>query len=525
LMRLARDSAPLKADFPIKVVAQPFAPICNSLKNLAAPAVPGLPAERSGEQANAVASTVQELTNKTMTFAIERWAVTLQSSSGEMSDCAVLLEDDSTAGILVTGVLSFLATEGQWHAQISRGTSPADMLLMHVLQAVEHRACATTWRPSADDVDLLAALCATGAPGCRPKLLQWMVSRQPQMYFLALRVHRALPKWLGGAKAISWAQLLLEGFFMAEGQECGREQSQAASCLAGLLAGCPPDHVASWTQSALAPLLWSEASDGPPPPSLWPLARRLGVLLSTAPTSAPLTAVAERVAELGCARTRRRNQRHELRLLSTLLRRNALEEAALSPVSARLRDLLREPALPNATRAQAWGAHSEACMRMGGAASEMRVALRYAVRHLSDREASGAMVADALARARGSLLEGGNTVVEGLSSHRWPLRAAGLAAAAAVVQHESAPTTMLGAAHGVVDAFREAHGGPETGGWHQSSSPQTCRAKRRRLLLELRELPDDRILGKQVADTQPDDEDFRALCAAVRNRIGAWMES
>jgi len=160
-----------------------------------------------------------------------------------------------------------------------------------------------------------------------------------------------------------------------------------------------------------------------------------------------------------------------------------------------------------------------------GAKDELRIAMRYAIRHLSDRDPSGALVSDVLARAPAELLEGGGPVVEGLSGHRWPLRAAGLAAAAAVAERRNggASAALLQVVGGAVDAFREVHGSG-TSSWALRPTAQSSRAKRRRLLLELRDLPQHELFRKGPPESEMEEKEFQSLCLAARDRLDIWLQ-
>ncbi|CAE8663501.1 unnamed protein product, partial [Polarella glacialis] len=178
--------------------------------------------------------------------------------------------------------------------------------------------------------------------------------------------------------------------------------------------------------------------------------------------------------------------------LTTLIRSRAVSQNRLVAIADRLRGLLGSAQLPLEIRAEAWAAHAEACLLLG-ATGELRVAVRYAVKHLASLEPAGARVASVLSRASGMLLQGSAVAVEGLCSVEWPLRAAGLAAAAAAAVRPDAPAPIREVARCAVDAFREESSelssSPPAGGW--SADPSRQRRKRRRLLLELAALPDE----------------------------------
>lgn len=451
----------------------------------------------------------------------ERWASTnTPASAGDEADRCL----DSTQGqaALITGALLCLVFEKPFWAIGRDGELlPSGGGLLHRLfVSVEQGRCYGTWRATTADVQMLAALFWSVCPPCCERLLTWTMSDRPQLYTLALRLHSSLPVVCGGHRAVAWAQLLLESL-CGEGDALSRSHCQVASCISACLACCPADHVASWVHSALAPLLWADSTEGPPPKALWALARRLAVSLpsSSAPNgSSPLQLVAERLLDLVKAAEKRKDQRHELRACSAMLRHMNLDSAALASVAERARDMLREPLLSGGTRAQAWALHAEACLRLGSAA-ELRIAMRYAVRHLSDRDASGALVADVLARAPGPLLDGTAAIVEGLAGHRWPLRTAGLAAAAATAVRAAAPDQVQHVASSAVDGFCEEHG-HRAGGWLPWDPLQAMYTKRRRLLVELRDLP--AAVEQEACDDIASRRDFASLCLAVRSRLDEW---
>jgi len=245
----------------------------------------------------------------------------------------------------------------------------------------------------------------------------------------------------------------------------------------------------------------------------------------------------------------RRTRPRELRTLTALLRAGCVSGDAdqMEAMSDQLRQLLSSPSTALQTRVEAWAAHSEACLRLKSDRA-FRVGLRYAVRHLSDAERAGVRVAQCIARAPHQFLTGSSsTILKGLSSYDWPLRASGLAAATALASRPQAaaespqcstevPMEASGVARSVVVAFAEecpdlpSDGALQTGqkrralaameavnevGW-----PSGETAKRRRLLRELVQ-----VLPEVDAAVIDQDDELRGLCLVARQRLDVFLQA
>mmetsp|Transcript_87730 Transcript_87730/g.274836 ORF Transcript_87730/g.274836 Transcript_87730/m.274836 type:complete len:230 (-) Transcript_87730:184-873(-) len=208
----------------------------------------------------------------------------------------------------------------------------------------------------------------------------------------------------------------------------------------------------------------------------------------------------------------------------------------------KMRALLGDADAPLKLRVEAWCVHAEVCLRLQ-AVDELRVSMRYAVRHLAGLERAGVRVAEVLARAPGALLAGSGPALEGMCGMSWPLRAAGLAAAAAICQRQGVPGALGKIAEQASTAFKEECG--FTAGKGQKStglgagpacepslapwplSPGAYRAKRRRLLEGIAHLPEASALADDgspgVAEPGKDAE-LAQLCAAALVRIRAWSQ-
>lgn len=200
----------------------------------------------------------------------------------------------------------------------------------------------------------------------------------------------------------------------------------------------------------------------------------------------------------------------------------------------RAQRLLGAEGLPPALRAQAWAVHAEACLLVGAAASDdLRVSLRYAAKHLGALAPTGARVADVVARAppapplgsSAGCLDASGPILEGLCGVEWPLRIAGLVAAAAAAEQPGAPAEVAEIASGAMLAFTEEYGGSPLGATADSfTRAKSYRAKRRRLLkhiVRLRQDTDDNDTKGGDADGGSSEELAR-LCAEARVCIDVW---
>lgn len=534
-LRLARDAPAIAREgFPLRQVMEAFAPAATALD--------------TSDQAEAALRPARELLEKSVAMALERWAGAASGPPPE-NDLRALLASGTTAGLLARAALPLLAA-GRIECSAAAGPEAlivptealrAEALLAACLQALEAGARAGVGT-GAEGLSPLAALFAMGAPGVRPRALAWALSPEPRLYVLALRLHRELPRWLGPPRALAWAQLLAQGALGAGGGLAGRLQCQVASCVAVILAHCPADRALGWIQTVLAPLL---APRRPGDAFAWALARRLAAALPGGPAAAALLALAGQGAEPPAGG-------RALRCRGALLRRLAAgslpdaDACQLKACGEEMRALLGNGGAPLKLRLEAWGVHAEVCLQMENA-DDLRVSMRYALRHLSGLERAGARVAAVLARAPGGLLEGSGPALEGLCGMSWPLRVAGLAAAAAISQREGVPRTVREKAEqaalafkeecGLADAAGRAAAGPGAGGaagpgpW--PLSPGAYRAKRRRLLEAIAGLPEapaaatDGTTGCEVAVGGAEcsmDAELPELCAAALARIRTWSQ-
>lgn len=274
-----------------------------------------------------------------------------------------------------------------------------------------------------------------------------------------------------------------------------------------------------------------------PPAGLWVLARRLAITSGAGgPVAAAMRALARHVvAEVGggCrggGGAERTALARQLRLLEVLLRAGAMSEQGLTPVRGDAQALLADGGAPLPLRSEAWCAHAAACCCRpdGGdgagvtaaAASDLRVAFRYAAKHLAVLPEMGVRVGAALARAPGPLLDGAENVLEGLCSVGWPLRVCGLTAAAAALQRTGTPSPIGSLARAACAAFRidGDDGCGAVGGWAEAPiDARVLGAKRRRLLVHLVNLPTAR------GDEEAADPEFADLCLAARGRIDEML--
>jgi len=382
--------------------------------------------------------------------------------------------------------------------------------------------------PSDEVVDGLAMLVASSFPGACPKLLAWTVSEDSNFYCLALRIHQMLPLRMGAERSLSWAQLLLDGLLLVRGEaEAGRADCQTASCITVLLAACPPECVGPWVQRALSPLLVRCKSSS----ALWTLARRLCRALS-GPARAGLAEVANAAEDVLRPETYAAcgllGYMQRLRCLAELVQSGYFEQEKLKAISGELQVLLASERVPVRVRTEVWAVHAECCLRRGevaDAAADFRVSVRYAIKHLASVDAAGARVASALSRVPGAHLTGsGTAAIKGLCSMDWPLRAAGLSAAAAATARRNVQADVQDVARSAILAFEEEHGyvisNDCKSGWMAEQAPAVAhQRKRRRLLENLASLPDALPSGEEVADELPE------LCAVVRAKIDVWLSA
>merc|ERR1740129_1812502 len=282
--RSARDGHP----FPLRAVAETLKP---AVVALAAESVTASGRRRSSEGGGGDSGTIataasavraRSLLDKVVSAALECWVGSLSSLDDKYADDDLgrLLQDTATSELLLANSILLLAS-GRFP---DRGTQ--SFLTEVVLRAAEER-----HQLGAAEVDAFAIVCATGVPGARPRLLAWTISPDPRLYCLALRLHRAMPRWQASSRATAWAQLLFEGLVMNRRGACGsniaggslgRAQLQAASCIAVLLSQCPPAVAAAWARGALAALgrtvpavaQGKGCGDGSGEAALWALARR-----------------------------------------------------------------------------------------------------------------------------------------------------------------------------------------------------------------------------------------------------------
>eukprot|EP00927_Polykrikos_kofoidii_P041690 TRINITY_DN35530_c0_g3_i1.p1 TRINITY_DN35530_c0_g3~~TRINITY_DN35530_c0_g3_i1.p1 ORF type:complete len:923 (-),score=141.24 TRINITY_DN35530_c0_g3_i1:247-3015(-) len=571
-VRIVRDAPSLSAgqeNFPLRAMASALAPAATALW--------------LGEKHSPASSSTlrrRDMLSKVISLALERWLAggirteNLQDAMVEQLEPLLELSASVAAPVLATNALLLLA-------DASRGggrTGPLGQALLGVaLGVLEKGTLSSSWRPAACDIEALASLCAAGAPRVRLRLWSWATSPEPVLYCLALRVHGALPKWMGVARAVGWAQqILADGLGAIEDGSLGRGLCQVASCVAVLIGRCPPDVVVSdWVLSALAPILRDirgphgggggsgcglvapQSAEGAQALAAfaWPLVRRLGAVAArsniqtigtTVRSAAGALASAlrsssgkvgtdatSRAADLEEELSSELPHKRKLRAVAALTRSGLLEEPQLEKARAHLQSILACAAVPLATRAEAWAAHAEACLCGAESVCEepFRILLRYAVKHLCSLQSAGVRVADALARAPWRFLAGdAHKILEGLSSVEWPLRTAGLAAAAAWTaapdSKVTAPLEAATTARSTVIAFAEerAHDAMRATAARAAGSsfhgvlswPDARRAKRRRLL---KELIDAELVGD---DNDDEDQELHELCVAAASRVDAW---
>mmetsp|Transcript_135293 Transcript_135293/g.248386 ORF Transcript_135293/g.248386 Transcript_135293/m.248386 type:complete len:845 (+) Transcript_135293:59-2593(+) len=508
------------------------------------------PAARAAGDAAAVRA--RELLCKLVMVMIERWAAAPSADVSDNGhalarDLGVLLDVPTVASSLASSILLQLATSRIQNTDVDKaGTwSPQAQLLLGIaLKAMEDGVQKMLYQLRVPDVDALAVLCASGVPTMRPRLLAWTTSGNARLYCSALRIHRAMAKWMSPKAARAWAQLLVEGLLAvgdgpAGGAVPGRSQCQGASCIAVFLSHCPATTASTWMQDALAPLVAVDCRGKAAPTAAWLLARRLTLSMAQGSGQSHLHDVVDRMlGDLGCGSP---IQATGLRCLATLTRSGCLSNREQSDAGAALRKMLGDASVPMPVRVEAWVAHAETCLR-GGSVDDLRVAFRYAVKHLSGHPAAGSRVAGILARAPSGLLGGAGATLEGLCGVEWPLRIGGLTAAQAVARRSlradatrasSSDAAAVAAAECALAAFVEECVSSSGSGWASSSgasartrplSPHSFRAKRQRLLLEIKELPDV-AMGNVDAEANMNKPQLIDLCVAARSRIDRWLRS
>lgn len=236
------------------------------------------------------------------------------------------------------------------------------------------------------------------------------------------------------------------------------------------------------------------------------LARRLGVALAGQETPVVTQLVGQIVDDFTEAQAHKKRA-GRLRCLAALVRVGLVSSETVAAVCARLRGLLGKPSVPVAVRAEAWSALAEGCLRTR-ATDDFRVAFRYAMKHLSRLASMGCRVASVIVRAEDDLVRCAAGALKGTSGSSWPLRISGLCASAAVVGRvgESCPVGVC--AQSIITAFSTEYG-LSPAEWAQSFE-ESGDAKRRRLVGELLQLPDD---------------DFLGLCDATKERLQAWFQA
>ncbi|CAE7940054.1 unnamed protein product [Symbiodinium sp. KB8] len=340
-----------------------------------------------------------------------------------------------------------------------------------------------------EGADALAVLCAHGAPGARKRLLTWTLSESVSLYGVALRVHLFLTSRLGAERALAWAQFLMKGSDLLGGsRQCAlRAQSQVCSCIAVLLSSCHPNFLIPWVQNMFS----SEMC-------------RAEELLLVRRIVASRPTVADELAEKLTTNVQAAPSPAKLRCLGNIAR--LMPKEKLKVMCEMLRSILRSDSFDAATRAEAWAVHAWCCERLGDV-SNFRVGMRYAIKYFDKSDVMGTRVALVLSRVGGALFEGSAGAIEGLCCATWPLRAAGLAAAASAMS-EDAPAAVRQVSRTAVSAFDE--------GFIAQSDRLEVPSKRRRLLQCLVNLPDK-------FDKAEGEEDISHLCELSLSKIKSWQ--
>ncbi|CAE7202915.1 unnamed protein product [Symbiodinium sp. CCMP2592] len=359
-----------------------------------------------------------------------------------------------------------------------------------LLPAVLDAAQASEAKESSNEgADALAVLCAHGAPGARRRLLAWTLSESVSLYSLALRVHLFLTTRLGAARALAWAQFLMRGSDLVGGsRKCAlRAQSQVCSCIAVMSTSCHPNLLSPWVQN----LFFSELC-------------RADELLLVRRIVASHPSVADELAEKLTTDVQAAPSPAKLRCLCSIVR--LMPKEKLKVMCEMLRSILRSDSFDAATRAEAWAAHARCCERLGDV-SNFRVGMRYAIKHFDKSDVTGTRVALVLSRVGGALFEGSAGAIEGLCCATWPLRAAGLAAAASAMTQD-APAAVRQVSRTAVSAFDED--------FIAQSDRLELPSKRRRLLQCLVNLPDKFVKAEG-------EEDISDLCELSVSKIKSWL--
>jgi len=337
-------------------------------------------------------------------------------------------------------------------------------------------------------------------------------------------LHQTFPVWLGAGRALSWAQMLVQSAICVSNGPPRRGLCQVASCAALVVARCPPAKAAIWVQAALAPLT-AVGPGHPTAAALWVLARRLAATTGSGhgPLGGMLAALVNQHLEAGAGVDARGTELEgrALRCFGVLTRKGALSNniGCLTHAGESFRRVLGKASIPVKLRIEVWAAHIEVCIQLN-AKDEFRVSMRYAVKHLSGLDRAGVRAAAALVQAPSVILDGAQGALDGLCKMTWPLRCSGLGAAAAVCARNGAlPAALVTIARHACDVFaNDTCGHSDTNGgvarptraWPMG--PDGLRAKRRRLLVELAQLPEHAT----------EDPELPALCSAAAVRIATW---
>lgn len=342
-----------------------------------------------------------------------------------------------------------------------------------------------------------------------------------------------------------------------------------SSCISVLVVHCEKARVAVWIRELFSlpsarTGYCSQVRDHLDRGALWQFVRRIGAAARGGNVAgrAALAEASPFVVEKPAASPSSLlpwSKRCELRSLVAFVRASAFETRKddLNIIGERLRRLLGAASLPLQMRVEAWAAHAEVCLRVRSERA-FRISLRYAVKHLAESDVAGLHVACALQRAPAELLPGNAAaIMKGLCAAEWPLRVAGLTAAAALTMRATAMAdkglgTVATTVCSAMLAFADEH--PEPGGctnatWqkerrstaikgaHEAESvtmswPVSQAVKRRRLLGELiEELEMEPVMatkqdGNCAIGKNPDvDEELTLLAVVARSRLDAWLHN